>query len=144
MLTSSRVLPILIFGAATLLIFAFRSPDAAHAQQTFSVDFSKKMGVPNSCMTVEKDNGGNYLHCRIAAPYGMSIRGVFFTCQPVGSAPCQATRECPGDGVCDKHPNPVEPVGFNLAQPGLRAVDWWGWTSDGDDASLHFDVLISP
>jgi hypothetical protein len=149
MLITSRVLSILVPGCgAMLLVLALASPDVAHAQQTFSVDFSKKIGAPNSCGTQERGSGGTYLHCRIvlpsAVPAGLTIRGVFFTCQPAGSAPCQATRECPGGGVCDKHPNPVEPVGFNVAQPGLRAVDWWGWTSDGNDAALHFDVTISP
>ena len=38
-------------------------------------------------------------------------RGVL-TCQPGDGAACMATRECPGSGaICDRHPNPVEPVG---------------------------------
>jgi hypothetical protein len=118
------------------------------AQQVFSVDFPKKFERPGSCMIKEMDSGGNYLRCRIIIPSGVPanlyIRSVFFTCVPQGSGPCNITQECPGGGVCNTHPNPVEPIGFNVMQPGVRAVDWWGWTNNGDDATLHFDVTIGP
>lgn len=149
-----RLLMTLLPGTAILLLLALAWPEPARAQapvqQTFSVDFQKKAGVPNSCMTEEKAGGGGmYLRCRIVMPSGvpanMFIRAVFFSCQPGSNAPCLATRECPANGaVCDRHPNPVEPVGFNVLKPGLRAVDWWGWTSDPNDATLHFDVTIGP
>jgi hypothetical protein len=145
-----RIFITLLPCAAILLLLALAWPEPALAQQTFSVDFPKKAGEPNSCMTQEKaGSGGTYLHCRIVLPSGipanMFIRAVFFSCQPGSGAACQATRECPGNGaICDRHPNPVEPVGFNLLQPGVRTVDWWGWTSDPGDATLHFDVTIGP
>src|SRR5438309_2775479 len=125
---------------APLFIFAVVWPATALAQQTFSVDFPKKSGRPNSCMITETDGGGNYLRCRIVVPSGVPadlyIRSVFFSCIPQGSRPCNSTQECPGGGV-NKHPNPVEPIGFNVIQPGVRAVEWWGWTNNGDDATLH-------
>jgi hypothetical protein len=147
-LNTRRLLMTLLPATAILLLLGLAEP--AQAQQTFSVDFQKKAGVPNTCMTEEKaGGGGNYLRCRIVmpanAPANMFIRAVFFSCQPGSNAPCLATRECPANGaVCDKHPNPVEPVGFNVLKPGVRTVDWWGWTNDMNDATLHFDVTIGP
>lgn len=133
--------------AASVMI-AVLWPGLALAQQMFSVDFPKKFGRPGSCMIKEMDSGGNYLRCRIVIPSGVPanlfIRSVFFTCMPEGSGPCNSTQECPGGGVCITHPNPVEPIGFNVMQPGVRAIDWWGWTNNGDDATLHFDVTIGP
>jgi len=145
-----RIFLMLLPGAAILFLLALAWPEPVLAQQTFSVDFQKKAGGPNTCMTQEKaGNGGTYLRCRIVVPSGvpanMFIRGVFFSCQPGSGAPCLATRECPGNGaMCDRHPNPIEPVGFNVLKPGVRTVDWWGWTSDANDATLHFDVTIGP
>ena len=149
MLTKTRVIFIvLLSGAAILLLPALGGRDRALAQQTFSVDFSMKAGAPESCLTQEKGSGGTYLRCRIVVPSGIPanlfIKAVFFSCQPGSGATCLATRECPADGVCDRHPNPVEPVGFNLMKPGLRTVDWWGWTSAAGEATLHFDVTIGP
>ena len=145
-----RIFIMLLPCAAILVLLALTWPEPASAQQTYSVDFPKKAGMPNSCMTEEKaGGGGNYLRCRIVLPSGipanMFIRAVFFSCQPGDGDVCRATRECPGGGaICDRHPNPVEPVGFNLLQPGVRTVDWWGWTSHTGDATLHFDVTIGP
>jgi hypothetical protein len=147
---TSRLL-MLLLPCAAMLLLALAWPEPALAQQnTFSVDFPKKAGVPNSCMTQEKaNNGGTYLRCRITLPSGVPsnlfIRAVFYECRPSGSAACMATQECPGSGaICDRHPNPVVPVDFNIAKPGLRTVDWWGWTSDTGEATLHFDVSVGP
>jgi hypothetical protein len=135
---------------AILLLLALAWPEPALAQQTFSVDFPKKAGVPNSCMTQEPGgNGGKYLHCRIVLPSNipanMYIRAVFFECRPTDSQACASTQQCPGDGsICDRHPNPVVPVDFNISQPGSRAVEWWGWTRDSGEAILHFDVGVGP
>ena len=74
-------------------------------------------------------------------PDGTFIRAVVFRCMPDGPA-CQATYECSSGGPCDKHPNPVEPVAFNLQN--LRTVTWWGWTGDARDATLHFDIVVGP
>jgi len=151
MLTKPRgILIVLLPCAAILLLLVLAWPEPALAQQTFSVDFPKKAGVPNSCLTQEKGgNGGTYLRCRIELPSGvpanMFIRAVFFSCHPGSSAACLATRECPGNGtICDRHPNPVEPVGFNILKPGVRVVNWWGWTSDTSDATLRFDITVGP
>ena len=136
--------------AAMLLVLGLASPDPVLAQQTFSIDFPKKAGLPNSCMTQEPaGNGGTYLRCRIALPANIPstlfIRAVFFECQPTDSQACLKTQQCPGDGsICGRHLNPILPVDFNLSQPGTRTVEWWGWTNDTGEATLHFDVTIGP
>jgi len=143
-----RILVALLPCAAIVLLLVLAGP--ALAQQSFSVDFPRKAGLPNSCMTQERGgNGGTYLRCRIELPSNIPpnlfIRGVFFECQPGSSPACANTWQCPGNGaVCDSHPNPVVPVDFNIAQPGVRTVEWWGWTRDTGDATLHFDVTVGP
>src|SRR5262249_8885459 len=78
-----------------------------------------------------------------AVPSNLFIRAVFFECRPSDSQPCLNTQECPGNGaVCDRHLNAIVPVDFNISQPGSRAVEWWGWTSDTGEAALHFDVTV--
>jgi hypothetical protein len=146
-----RIVFMLLPCVAMLLLLALAWPEPALAQQqTFSIDFPKIAGAPNSCMTNEAaGNGGTYLRCRIVLPDGvpsnLSIRAVFFDCRPGSSQACLNTRECPGNGaICDRHPNPVIPVDFNISNPGVRAVEWWGWTSDKSDATLHFDVSVGP
>src|SRR5215471_3354016 len=133
-----------------LLLLALAWPEPALAQQTFSIDFPKKAGLPNSCMTQESGgSGGTYLRCRIALPdnipSNLFIRAVYFECRPSGSLACVNTQQCPGNGaICARHPNPVVPVDFNIASPGARAVEWWGWTTDTGEATLHFDVTVGP
>ena len=133
-----------------LLMLALAWPEPALAQQTFSIDFPKKAGLPNSCMTQQPGgNGGTFLVCQIVLPADIPadlfIRGVFFECQPSSSQACMNTQQCPGSGaICDRHVNPVVPVDFNISQPGARGVQWWGWTSDTGDATLHFDVTVGP
>jgi hypothetical protein len=143
--TISTLLP-----CAAIVLMALGWPASTLAQQTFSVDFPKKAGLPNSCMTEEPaGNGGTYLRCRIALPDNIPshlfIRGVFFECRPGGSPACVNTQECPGNGaICGRHVYPVVPVDFNIASPGARTVEWWGWTSDTDEATLHFEVGVGP
>ena len=143
--TISTLLP-----CAAILLVALGWPASTLAQQTFSVDFPKKAGLRNSCMTEEPaGNGGTYLRCRIALPDNIPshlfIRGVFFECRPSGSPACVNTQECPGNGaICGRHVYPVVPVDFNIASPGARTVEWWGWTSDTDEATLHFEVGVGP
>ena len=149
MLTIPRKISLVLLSCtAVLLLLALAGPDQVLAQQIFSVEFPMKAGAPNSCMTQEKGGNGTYLRCRIEVPSGIPtnlfIKSIYFTCQPGSGAACLATRECPGSGTCDRHPNPVEPVGYNLMKPGVRAVDWWGWTNGPDDATLRFDVTIGP
>jgi len=148
--TIRRIVITLLPCAAILVLLALAWPEPALAQQTFSIDFPKKAGLPNSCMTQEPGgSGGTYLRCRIAlpndVPSGLFIRALFFECRPDDSQACLKTQACPGNGsICDRHPNPIVPVDFNIAQPGLRVVEWWGWTSDPGEAILHFDVSVGP
>ena len=148
--TTCRMVITLLSGAAIFLLLALVWPEPALAQQTFSIDFPKKAGLPNSCMTQEPGgNGGTYLRCRIVLPNdvppNLFIRAVFFECRPIDSQPCRNTRQCPGDGsICVRHPNPIVPVDFNISKPGPRAVEWWGWTRDTAEAILHFDVGVGP
>jgi hypothetical protein len=141
---------ILLCCAAILVLLALAAPEPVVAQQTFSIDFPKKAGLPNSCMTQEPGgSGGAILRCWIempsGIPSGLFIRGVFFECQPASSQACMNTQECPGRGsICDRRVNPIVPVDFNISKPGVRAVEWWGWTSDTGDATLHFDVSVGP
>jgi len=141
---------ILLSCAAILVLLVLASPEPVFAQQTFSIDFPKKAGLPNSCMTQEPGgSGGAILRCLIEMPRdipsGLFIRGVFFECQPASSQACMNTQECPGRGsICDRRVNPVLPVDFNISRPGVRAVEWWGWTSDIGDATLHFDISVGP
>lgn len=149
--STRRIVFMLLPCAALLLLLALAWPEPAMAQmQTLSMDFPKIAGMPNSCATTEAaGNGGTYLRCRImlpaSVPSNLFIRAVFFECRPGSSQTCLNTRECPGNGnICDRHPNPVMPVDFNISKPGARAVEWWGWTSDKRDATLHFDVSVGP
>ena len=151
MYTTTRPIVItLLSGAAILLLLALAWPEPALAQQTFSIDFPKKAGLPNSCMTQRPGgNGGTFLVCQIVLPANIPsdlfIRSVFFECQPSSSQACMNTQACPGNGaICDRHVNPIVPVDFNISTPGARAVEWWGWTSDTADATLHFDVTVGP
>ena len=70
------------------------------------------------------------------------IRAVVFSCTPADSAACQATQECGSAGNCVRHPNPVEPVAFNIQN--LRSATWWGWTTTPAEATLHFEVIVGP
>jgi hypothetical protein len=146
--TMRRIFITLLPCAAMLLVLALACPDPVLAQQTFSIDFPKKAGLPNSCMTQEPGgSGGTYLRCRIvlpaSIPSNLFIRAVFFECRPTGSQACLKTLQCPGNGtICDRHLNPIVPVDFNISKPGARAVEWWGWTSDTSEATLHFDVTV--
>jgi hypothetical protein len=148
--TTRRIVITLLPCAAILLLLVLAWPEPALAQQTFSIDFPKKAGLPNSCMTQEQGgNGGTYLRCQIVlsndVPRDLFIRAVFFECRPTDSQACANTQQCPGDGsICDRHPNPVVPVDFNISKPGPRAVEWWGWTRDTGEAILHFDVGVGP
>jgi hypothetical protein len=140
----------LLSCAVILLLLALASTEPALAQQTFSIDFPMKAGLPNSCMTHEPAaSGGALVRCQIVlpdnVPSNLFIRGVFFECQPSSSRTCMNTQECPGRGtICDRQVNAVVPVDFNISQPGVRAVEWWGWTSDPGDAILHFDISLGP
>jgi len=135
---------------AIVLLLALARPDPVFAQQTLSIAFPKKAGEPNSCMTQEAGgSGGTFLRCRIELPANVSsdlfIRGVYFECRPADSQACLKTQQCPGNGaICGRNLNAVVPVDFNISTPGARAVDWWGWTSDTGDATLHFDVMVGP
>ena len=148
--TARPIVITLLCCAAILLLLVLASPEPALAQQTFSIDFPKKAGLPNSCMTQQPGgNGGTFLVCQIVLPADIPsdlfIRGVFFECQPSSSQACMNTQQCPGNGaICDRHVNPIVPVDFNISQPGARGVQWWGWTSDTGDATLHFDVTVGP
>jgi len=70
------------------------------------------------------------------------MRAVVFSCTPADSAACQATQECGSAGNCVRHPNPVEPVAFNIQN--LRSATWWGWTTTPAEATLHFEVIVGP
>ncbi|PYN91869.1 MAG: hypothetical protein DMD91_33395 [Candidatus Rokuibacteriota bacterium] len=148
--TTRQIVITLLSCAAIQLLLALAWPEPAHAQQTFSIAFPKKAGEPNSCMTHEPGgNGGAFLRCRIElpadVPRDLFIRAVFFECRPGSSQACLNTQQCPGSGaICDRHVNPIVPVDFNISQPGARTVEWWGWTSDTGDATLHFDVGVGP
>jgi len=139
----------MLLPCVAVVLMTLAAPVSAYAQQTFSIDFPKKAGLPNSCMTQEKGGDGNYLRCGIAlpdsVPANLFIRAVFFECQPSDSEACRNTQQCPGNGaVCGRHLNGIVPVDFNISQPGPRAVEWWGWTSDAGEATLHFDVTVGP
>jgi len=148
--TIRRIVIKLLPRAAIFLLLALVWPEPALAQQTFSINFPKEAGAPNSCMTQEPGgNGGTILRCRIVLPTDVSsdlfIRAVFFECHPSNSQTCLNTQQCPGNGaICGRHVNPIVPVDFNISQPGARAVDWWGWTSDTGEAILRFDVTVGP
>jgi hypothetical protein len=148
--TTRRIVITLLSCAAISLLVMLAWPEPPLAQQTFSIAFSKRAGVPNSCMTQEPGgSGGTLLRCLIElpadVPADLFIRGVYFQCRPDVSQACRNTQECPGNGaVCDRHVNAVVPVDFNISQPGSRSVEWWGWTNDTEDATLHFDVRVGP
>src|SRR5262245_18806581 len=148
--TIRRIVITLLPCAAMLLALGLASPDPVLAQQTFSIDLPKKAGLPNSCMTQEPaGNGGTYLRCRIVRPANIPwnpfIRDLFFECQTTDSQACLKTLQRPRAGsICGRHLISILPVDFNLSQPGTRTVEWWGWTSDTGEATLHFDVTVGP
>ena len=51
--TTRRIVIALLPCAAILLLLALAWPAPALAQQTFSIAFPKKAGLPNSCITQE-------------------------------------------------------------------------------------------
>src|SRR5262245_53094543 len=113
----SRRTPIMLLACVAIVLIALACPTSALAQQTFSIDFPKRAGLPNSCMTQEKaGSGGMYLRCRIALPADVPstlfIRAVFFECRPSGGGEaCRNTQQCPGNGaVCGRHLNAIVPV----------------------------------
>jgi len=148
--TTRRIVLTLVSCAAVQFLLILAKAEPALAQQTFSIAFPKKAGEPNSCMTQEAGgDGGTFLRCRIEVPANVPsnlfIRGVYFECRPADSQACLKTQQCPGNGaICGRNLNAVVPVDFNISTPGARAVDWWGWTSDTGDATLHFDVTVGP
>ena len=100
----SRRTPIMLLTCVVIVLIALACPASALAQQTFSIDFPKRAGLPNSCMTQEKaGSGGMYLRCRIVLPADVPstlfIRAVFFECRPRGSEACRNTQQCPGNGA---------------------------------------------
>ena len=133
--------PLMVLG---LLLTTLTGESAA--QQQFSVDFTKAPGGTRSCLTPESDNGGFYLRCPIQLPAGVPdgvfVRSVVFTCLPSDSPSCMATFECGSSGNCGRHPNPIEPVAYNLQN--LRSVTWWGWTGNPAEATLRFEVIVGP
>ena len=148
--TTRGIVITLVSCTAIQLLLVLARAEPALAQQTFSIAFPKKAGEPNSCMTQEAGgDGGTFLRCRIEVPANVPsnlfIRGVYFECRPADSQACLKTQQCPGNGaICGRNLNAVVPVDFNISKPGARTVDWWGWTNDTGDATLHFDVVVGP
>src|SRR5258705_11907439 len=97
--TIRRIVITLLPCAAILVLLALAWPEPALAQQTFSIDFPKKAGLPNSCMTQEPGgSGGTHLRCPIAlpndVPSGPFLRPLFFAVRPAGSHACLETHAC--------------------------------------------------
>ncbi|MBI3716554.1 MAG: hypothetical protein HY255_11225 [Betaproteobacteria bacterium] len=110
-------------------------------------NFNKQWRVPNTCLIdpPEKVKGGDMLKCSISLPTnlpkGYFISDVQFSCQPSGSGPCNHTVECPGGGICITHVNKTEPANLPVAK--VRDVTWYGWTDDGNNATLSFKVFAT-
>lgn len=108
----------------------------------YSFDKQVPFGQPGGCMTQKKINFGNILRCHIVLPQQVSggIVQVQFSCTPDDpNGPCGHTVQCPGGAICAPlHLDPTTPTNLVLNKP--RAIDWWGWTDDGNHAVLHFRV----
>src|SRR5262245_65970863 len=66
--TTRRIL-IMLLPCVAIGLTTLACPGPALAQQTFSIDFPKKAGLPNSCMTQEKGgSGGTFLRRAVVLP----------------------------------------------------------------------------
>lgn len=113
--------------------------------QVLEFHFNKKFGDPNSCMIQEKMNGGNTLRCPIdldAVGASGRILDMHGECSPQNSDPCRHTAECPGGGICDLHLYRSEPDPNKLMNGNFRQANWFGWTDDGNKATLIIRVYV--
>lgn len=100
------------------------------------------------CLTDEKSRWGNILKCPISLPANVpgEIVQLSFRCEPPGSnTPCGHTVECPGGNACsESHPEHLfATTPANLPTNKPRSLDWWGWTDDGNPATLIFDAYVA-
>ena len=118
---------------------------AGPVEQILEFHFNKRFGAPKSCMIQEKMNGGNTLACPIdldsvSAPG--RILDMHGSCSPANSDACRHTAECPGGGICDLHVNRSEPDPNQLVNGKFRRATWYGWTDDGNNATLVIRVFV--
>jgi hypothetical protein len=131
----------------TVLVDPGKDPTKDFARVTYESNFNKKQGMPNSCFTLEGMNHGNTLACpidldSINAPG--RIVDVHMYCSPSGSGACQHTVQCPGGGICDKHIDRSTPNPSQLVNGKYRKLTWYGWTDNGDNATLTIVVYVDP
>jgi hypothetical protein len=129
-----------LWSASILCLFA--SAVSYGQSSTIVFHFNKQSGLNNTCWSPVKEgnNNGNLLACRINLPDNVkgSIANVVFSCE--GATPCQYTHECPDNGSCGGHPYKTEPHNLPVDKP--RVINWYGWTNDGNNATLSFTVTV--
>jgi hypothetical protein len=97
------------------------------------------------CWTTEKSMWGSILRCPMTLPATIpgGIVQLTFRCIPDDpKGPCGHTIECPGGNACSeaKHLFPTTPDNLPVSKP--RSLDWWGWTDDGNHATLIFNAYV--
>jgi hypothetical protein len=99
------------------------------------------------CATANKSMWGNILDCPITLPASVpgGIVQLSFRCDPPDPlGPCGHTVECPGGVACSEgaipHLYPTTPNNLPINKP--RSLDWWGWTNDGNHATLIFEAYV--
>lgn len=98
------------------------------------------------CATPDKSMWGNILRCPIKLPDNVTggIVQLSYRCDPPDpKGACGHTLECPGGVACSEgtpHLYPTTPSNLPINKP--RLLDWWGWTNDGNHATLIFEAYV--
>ena len=95
------------------------------------------------CATTERSMWGNILRCPMTLPAAVpgGIVQLSFRCEPPDpKGACGHTVECPGGVACSEatHLYPTTPDNLPVNKP--RSLDWYGWTDDGNHATLIFEA----
>ncbi len=110
--------------------------------------FDKKVAYGSGgCATPNRSMWGNILRCPITLPANVAggIVQLTYRCDPPDpNGACGHTLECPGGVACSEgatpHLDPTTPNNLPINKP--RSLDWWGWTDDGNHATLIFDAYV--
>jgi len=135
--------PQVAFGQSKRTTKTKEAPNESKTEHVFH--FNKQQGLNNTCWSPVKEgnDGGNLLACRINLPPEVegTIVEVRFQCEAQNQKVCQFTHECPDNGSCGNHRYKTEPHDLPVDRP--RGVDWYGWTNDGNNATLSFTVVVA-
>jgi hypothetical protein len=118
----------------------------ASALTVYEFRFDKAVAYGRGgCATTERSMWGNILRCPMTLPANVpgGIIQLRYRCEPPDSyGACGHTVECPGGVACSEasHLYPTTPDNLPVNKP--RSLDWFGWTDDGNHATLIFDAYV--